>query len=51
MLVTLLGGYALACSFLYLEPSLPSTQAMRSVEMQVPLRVYTRSGGLIAQSG
>jgi len=51
MLVTLLGGYALACSFLYLEPSLPSTQAMRNVEMQVPLRVYTRSGGVIAQIG
>ena len=51
MLVTLLAGYALACSFVYLEPSLPATQAMRNVEMQVPLRVYSRSGGLIAQIG
>jgi penicillin-binding protein 1A len=51
MLVTLLGAYAFACSYVYLEPSLPSTQAMRNVEMQVPLRVYTRSGGLIAQIG
>jgi penicillin-binding protein 1A len=51
MLVTILGGYALACSFVYLEPSLPSTQAMRNIEMQVPLRVYSRSGGLIAQIG
>jgi penicillin-binding protein 1A len=51
MLVTLLAGYALACSFLYLEPSLPTTQAMRNIEMQVPLRVYSRSGGLIAQIG
>ena len=51
MLVTLLAGYALACSFVYLEPSLPTTQAMRSIEMQVPLRVYSRSGGLIAQIG
>ena len=51
MLVTLLAGYALACSFVYLEPSLPSTQAMRNIEMQVPLRVYSRSGGLIAQIG
>ena len=51
MLITLLGGYALACSFVYLEPSLPSTQAMRNVEMQVPLRIYSRSGGLIAQIG
>jgi penicillin-binding protein 1A len=51
MLVTLLGGYALACSYVYLEPSLPSTEAMRNVEMQVPLRIYSRNGGLIAQIG
>ena len=50
-LVTLLGGYALACSYVYLEPSLPSVESMRNVEMQVPLRVYTRSGALIAQIG
>ena len=51
MLVTLLGAYALACAYVYLAPSLPSTQAMRSVEFQVPLRVYTRNGALIAQIG
>src|SRR5579871_1056417 len=51
MLVTFLGAYALACSYVYLAPSLPSAQAMRNVEMQVPLRVYTRSGALIAQIG
>src|SRR5215469_5615928 len=50
-LVTLLGAYALACSYLYLVPTLPSTDAMRNVELQVPLRVYTRSGDLIAQIG
>jgi penicillin-binding protein 1A len=51
MLVTLLGAYAFACSYVYLAPSLPSTTAMRNVEMQVPLRVYTRNGALIAQIG
>ena len=51
MLVTLLGAYALACSYVYLVPSLPSIEAMRNVELQVPLRVYTRSGELIAQIG
>ena len=51
MLVTLLGVYAYICSYVYLAPSLPSAQAMRNVEMNVPLRVYTRSGGLIAQIG
>jgi len=50
-LVTLLGAYALACSYIYLVPSLPSLEVMRNVELQVPLRVYTRSGGLIAQIG
>ncbi|MBS0380101.1 MAG: penicillin-binding protein 1A [Proteobacteria bacterium] len=48
---TLLGAYALACSYIYLVPSLPSVESMRNVELQVPLRVYTRSGALIAQIG
>jgi penicillin-binding protein 1A len=51
ILVTLLGAYALACSYVYLVPSLPSLEVMRNVELQVPLRVYTRSGALIAQIG
>ena len=50
-LVTLLGAYALACSYVYLVPTLPSIESMRNVELQVPLRVYTRSGALIAQIG
>lgn len=41
----------LAGCYVYLEPSLPSVAAMRNVEMQVPLRVYTRDGDLIAQIG
>ena len=51
MLFTLLGAYALACSYVYLVPSLPSIESMRNVELQVPLRVYTRTGALIAQIG
>jgi penicillin-binding protein 1A len=51
ILVTLLGAYALACSYVYLVPSLPSIESMRNVELQVPLRVYTRSSELIAQIG
>jgi penicillin-binding protein 1A len=49
--LTLLGVYAFACAFIYLAPSLPSADAMRNVELQVPLRVYSRSGQLIAQIG
>jgi len=51
MVLTLFGAYALACSFVYVAPSLPSVEAMRNVEMQVPLRVFTTSGELIAQIG
>ncbi len=51
MLVTFLGAYALACAYVYLAPTLPSADAMRNAELQVPLRVYTRSGALIAQIG
>ncbi len=51
ILVTLLGAIGLAGCYLYLEPSLPSVETMRSVEMQVPLSVYSRDGHLIAQIG
>ncbi|HEV2287056.1 MAG TPA: penicillin-binding protein 1A [Steroidobacteraceae bacterium] len=51
MLVTFLGAWALGCAYVYLVPTLPSTDAMRNAELQVPLRVYTRSGALIAQIG
>ena len=50
-LFAFLGAYGLACAYLYLVPTLPSTDAMRNAELQVPLRVFTRSGELIAQIG
>src|SRR5580698_401587 len=51
MCVTLLLAYAFVCSFVYLNPSLPSAETMKNVEFRVPLRVYSRSGQLIAQIG
>ena len=51
IVITLFGAYSLACSYVYVAPSLPSVEEMRRVEMQVPLRVYTASGELIAQIG
>jgi penicillin-binding protein 1A len=51
ILLTLLLVYGVLCSYAYVAPSLPSVESMRKVEMQVPLRVYTRSGQLIAQIG
>jgi penicillin-binding protein 1A len=49
--ITLAAAYAFICSYIYLEPSLPSVSAMKNNELQVPLRVYTNSGELIAQIG
>jgi penicillin-binding protein 1A len=51
MLITLFGLYAYACTYVYLEPSLPTLGQMRHVELKVPLRVYTVGGQLIAQFG
>ena len=51
-LVVVLGIiYALLASFVYLAPSLPSSEGMRSMPQQVPLRVYARGGELISQIG
>ncbi len=44
-------AYAIACTYVYLNPTLPTVEAMKSAELQVPLRVYTRRGELIAQIG
>jgi penicillin-binding protein 1A len=49
--LSLLAAYAIACSYIYVEPSLPSVEAMKRTELQVPLRVYSREGELIAQIG
>jgi len=46
-----LGAYALLASYIYLAPSLPTVDAMRSGSVPVPLRVFTRGGELIAQIG
>jgi penicillin-binding protein 1A len=50
-LLAILGAFGLSCCYVYLEPSLPSVESMRTLELQVPLRVYTVSGDLIAQIG
>ncbi|MFM2288952.1 MAG: hypothetical protein RL684_2095 [Pseudomonadota bacterium] len=44
-------AYALCASYVYLEPSLPSAEGMRTMPLQVPLRVYSRTGALISQIG
>jgi penicillin-binding protein 1A len=49
--VLFLGAYALIASYLYLQPSLPTVEAMRIGTLPVPLQILTRSGELIAQIG
>lgn len=49
--ITILAALGIAGAYTFLAPSLPTTEAMRNVELAVPLRVYTRSGQLIAQIG
>jgi penicillin-binding protein 1A len=49
--VVAVGAYALLASYVYLAPSLPTVDAMRSGSVPVPLRIFTRSGQLIAQIG
>ena len=49
--ITLLGIYVYACTYVYLQPSLPTSAQMRHVELKVPLRIYTLGGQLIAQIG
>src|SRR5580658_10037102 len=36
---------------MYLRPALPAVETLREVQLQVPLRVYTRDGRLIAAIG
>ena len=54
-ILALLGAFALALGaggvYLYLTPKLPSAEILRDVRLQVPLRVYTRDGRLIAEFG
>jgi len=54
--VVLVGAIALiafanVCAYVYLRPALPDVDSLREVQLQVPLRVYTRDGKLIAAIG
>ncbi len=53
--LVLLGGLgsllAAAGVYWYLNPKLPSIEVLKDVQLQVPLRVYSRDGTLIAEFG
>jgi len=44
-------AFANVCAYVYLKPSLPDVDSLRDVQLQVPLRVYTRDGKLLAAIG
>ncbi len=47
----LAGTLVLVGAYLYLGPKLPSIESLKDVRLQVPLRVYTRGGRLLAEFG
>ncbi len=49
--LALLIGFANVCAYAYLRPALPAVETLREVQLQVPLRIYTRDGRLIASLG
>ncbi|MCC5795628.1 MAG: penicillin-binding protein 1A [Chromatiales bacterium] len=49
--LALLSVIGLAGAWIYLQPGLPSADTIRDVRLQVPLRVYSRDGRLMAQLG
>ncbi len=48
---TVLGTVAIAGIYFYLAPKLPSIDYLQDVRFQVPLRVYSRDGKLLAEFG
>lgn len=42
---------SLSGAFLYLSPNLPSVDSLRSIQLQIPLRVYSSDHKLIAEYG
>jgi len=44
-------GLFIGGAYLYLSPRLPGIETLKDVQLQVPLRVYAKSGELIAEFG
>ncbi|MEJ2143179.1 MAG: transglycosylase domain-containing protein [Gammaproteobacteria bacterium] len=51
MSLALLGAISLLVAYIYLTPDLPDIETLKDVKLQVPLRVYTRDGDLMAEFG
>ncbi|MEJ2059349.1 MAG: penicillin-binding protein 1A [Gammaproteobacteria bacterium] len=46
-----IGAAGLLAAYIILAPGLPSVQALKDVQLQVPLRIYTADGKLMAEYG
>jgi penicillin-binding protein 1A len=44
-------AFANVCAYVYLRPALPDVASLREVQLQVPLRIYSRDGKLIQSIG
>ncbi len=51
LILGLLGAVGVFGAYLYIAPELPSIEKLKDVRLQVPLRVYSRDGKLIAEYG
>jgi penicillin-binding protein 1A len=49
--VIALVAFANVCAYVYLRPALPDVASLREVQLQVPLRIYSRDGKLIQSIG
>ncbi len=51
LLATISAMFVSAAIYYYLIPQLPNPETLRTVELQVPMRVYSADGALIAEFG
>jgi len=51
VVLAIIGFTSLLGLYLYLEPKLPSIEGLSDIQLQVPLRIYSSEGGLIAEYG
>lgn len=49
--LSLLGVGAIIAAYFYVLPSLPDVNSLKTVQLQTPLRIYSRDGKLISQFG
>lgn len=47
----LAGLLSIAAVFMFLSPKLPSAESLRTVQLQIPLRIFSEEGLLMAEFG